>query len=202
MGKQMPAQKEDKSLKREVVDLLSKWQPTNVVDLMTMLHEKRGINATDVELADVLKELKDERILNLEPVTHSQKKLSSFLLVPELTGDFWGIVASLAILNAIISSPASTLFVPVRLTLGTLSILLFPGYTLQMTLFPRTKDLLLWKRIVLALGLSIAVTGFYAVVLDATPQGIVLGSILLVFSVHTLIFACIGLLRRFEAQRD
>lgn len=198
----MPDQKEAKSLKKEIVDLLYQWHPANVIDLMTMLREKRGINPTDIELADVLKELKDERILNLEPVTRSREKLSSFLLVPELTSDFWGIIGGIAILNAVISFPASTLLVPFRWGLGTVTILLFPGYALQMALFPRSEDLLLWKRIVLGIGLSIAVTGFYAVVLDATPQGIVLGSVLLVFSVHTLIFACIGLLRRFAAQRD
>lgn len=197
----MANKNEIKSLRGEVLSLLDRWQPSTVADLMALLVEKRGISASKAEIANVLQELKVEGKLELErPIQHPPSFLF-FLRSRTSAGDFWSMVVSIAVLNAIVTFPIADWLAPLRWGMGTIVILLFPGYSIQMGLFPGKEDLLFWKRIVLAVALSIAVAGFYAVILDATTQGIVLGSILTVFSAHTLILSWIGLLRRFEVER-
>lgn len=197
----MPDTKSSKSLKGEVLDLLDRWHPETVADLITMLQEKRGIKASKTALAEVLQELRREEDLELEDPNLHDTWLIGFLRNWELTRDYWVIIASLVILNLIIQLPSLTFLSPVRWGLGTLAVLLFPGYSIQMCLFPSKKQLPLWRRILLALGLSIAAVGFYAVILDATAQGIVLGSLLIIFTFHTLLLASIGLLRRYETSQ-
>ncbi len=197
----MAKQNERKSLRSEVLSLLDKWQPSTVADLMTMLAERRGISVSEAEISQTLKALRAEGRLELELPPKHHLSFTVFLKSPSTAGDFWSMVIGIVVLNAIVSLPQDDWLSPLRWVLGTLAILLFPGYSIQMGLFPGKDDLLLWKRIVLAVALSIAAAGFYAVILDATTQGIVLGSILIVFSVHTLIFAWTGLLRRFEVER-
>jgi uncharacterized protein DUF1616 len=189
-------------LRREIIDLLDKWHPVTVGDLVSMLREKRGLEAAEITVAGVLDDLKREGRLTLERPPRKQTAFSAFLKDSNTAGDFWAIVASILILDTIISQPGLTPLNPIRFILGIPAILLLPGYSIQMGLFPKSEDMLLWKRIILAVGLSIAATGFYAIILDATTQGIVLGSIIILFSAHSLFFAWIGLLRRFEAQRD
>jgi uncharacterized protein DUF1616 len=196
----MTYKKQPKSLRSEVLTLLDTWQPTTVADLIALLAEKRGISASETEISRTLKELRAEGRLELELPQQRHRSFSSFLSSLSNASDFWGIVFSLLILDTIVSIPSNDWLSPVRWILGALAIFLFPGYSIQMGLFPGKQDLLVWKRIVLAVGLSIAIVGFYAVILDATTQGIVLGSVLIVFSAHNLIFAWIGLVRRFEAE--
>ncbi len=197
----MANKNEQKSLRTEVLSLLDKWQPSTVADLITLLVEKRGISASEAEISQILKELRAEGRLELDLPPRTHVSFPIFLNGLSTAGDFWGMVVGVVVLNAIVAVPYGEWLSPLRWVLGTLAIVVFPGYSIQMGLFPAKEDLLLWKRIVLAVALSIAVAGFYAVILDATIQGIVLGSVLIVFSAHTLIFAWIGLLRRFEVVR-
>ena len=168
---------------------------------MALLVDKRGISASEAEIALLLEELKAEGKLELElPVQHHLSFLI-FLSSRRTAGDFWSMIVGVVVLNVIVAFPVVDWLAPLRWGLGTLTVLLFPGYSMQMGLFPGKEDLLLWKRILLAIALSIADIGFYATILDATTQGIVLGSVLIVLSFHTLIFSWIGLLRRFETER-
>ena len=192
---------EARRLRREVIDLIDRWHPATVNDLITMLRDKRGLEAPENAVEGVLEELRKDGKLTLELPSHKQKKFFAFIKDPNTAGDFWTIVASILLLDIIISQQGITPPFPIRYVLGVLAILLLPGYSIQMGLFPNSADLLFWKRIILAVGLSIAVAGFYAILLDATTQGIVLTNIIVLFSAHCLFFAWIGLLRRFEAQR-
>ncbi|NAT10278.1 hypothetical protein C4E22_01785 [ANME-1 cluster archaeon AG-394-G06] len=63
---------------------------------------------------------------------------------------------------------------PARIILSLPFILFFPGYVLICALFPRRKDLDIVERLVLSLGLSIAVTSLIGLMLNYTPFGIML----------------------------
>jgi len=80
---------------------------------------------------------------------------------------------------------------PVRITLGLLFVFFFPGYTLLSALFPRRDDLGRTERVALSFGLSIAVIPLTGLILNYTPWGITLYTVLI--SVTLFIFITSGL---------
>lgn len=77
-----------------------------------------------------------------------------------------------------------------RIALGLLFVLFFPGYTLLSALFPKQDDLDGIARVALSFGLSIAVVPLIGLVLNFTPWGIRLYPILI--SVTLFILAASG----------
>jgi len=86
-------------------------------------------------------------------------------------------IDNLKILAAII---ATTLLVlpaaifttgPLRITLGLLFMVFFPGYTLLSALFPRSGDLNWSERVALSFGISIAVISCIGLILLVVPWG-------------------------------
>ena len=74
---------------------------------------------------------------------------------------------ALAALLAFAGAPA-----PIRLYPGLAAVLVLPGWSLQMALFPRRGDLGGVERLSLALGLSVAAITVLALALDASPGGL------------------------------
>ena len=74
-----------------------------------------------------------------------------------------------------------------RTILGFLFITFFPGYVLVALLFPKKDSLSATARIALSLGLSIVVAVFIGLMLDFTPWGIGLYSLLLSVSLFILL---------------
>lgn len=66
-----------------------------------------------------------------------------------------------------------------RILLGFPFVIFFPGYVLVAALFPRKSSLSVTARVALSLGLSIAVVVFIGLILNFTPWGIGLYSLLL-----------------------
>lgn len=85
-----------------------------------------------------------------------------------------------------------------RVILGLPFILLFPGYTLIVALFPRKTDLGGIERVALSLGLSIAVVLLIGVILNYTPWGIRLYPILASITTFILTTSAIAWYRRFR----
>ena len=85
---------------------------------------------------------------------------------------------------------------PLRIALGLLFVLFFPGYTLIAALFPRKGALDGIERLALSLGLSIAVVPLIGLVLNYTPWGIRLSPILFSLLGFILAMAAVALFRR------
>ena len=83
-----------------------------------------------------------------------------------------------------------------RITLGLPFVLLFPGYTLMAALFPRREGVDGIERLALSFGLSIAVVPLIGLILNFTPWGIRLESILWSIALFILIMAVIAWFRR------
>ena len=81
---------------------------------------------------------------------------------------------------------------PVRIALGLLLVLFFPGYVLLATLFPRRESLDGIERVALSLGLSLALVPLLGLVLNFTPWGIRLTPIVTVLSLWTAAFAALA----------
>lgn len=107
-------------------------------------------------------------------------------------------------LELLIIASLSLLLVPVviftsgilRIGLGLLFALFFPGYTLIAALFPRKGTISGVERVSLSFGLSIAVVPLIGLVLNYTPFGIILESVLLSVLGFILAMAGLALYRR------
>jgi len=84
----------------------------------------------------------------------------------------------------------------VRIVLGLLFVLFFPGYTLMAALFPRKTDLEIITRLAISLGTSVALAGLLLLLLNFTPWGLQLYPIIVVLFLFTGTAAVIAWLRR------
>ena len=99
---------------------------------------------------------------------------------------------TLLLVGIITISPSSVL----RIILGLPFLLFFPGYVLIAVLFPRKSDLGRIERLVLSMGLSIAIVPLVGLVLNYTPWGIKLYPILVSLVVFVLGVVAVAWYRR------
>ncbi|NVM52506.1 MAG: DUF1616 domain-containing protein [Candidatus Helarchaeota archaeon] len=85
----------------------------------------------------------------------------------------------------------------VRLIIGTIFLLLIPGYAIFTILWP-TKEKEDLTRYGLAFGLSLAVIPILGLILNFTPSGLTLISILTTVAAFTSVVLCIAFYRRFQ----
>ena len=83
-----------------------------------------------------------------------------------------------------------------RIILGLPLVLLFPGYALAAALIPKRNALKGIERIVLSLGLSIAVVVIIGLILGYTPWGISLYPIVIALSIFILATSIVAWCRR------
>lgn len=89
-----------------------------------------------------------------------------------------------------------------RIILGLPFVLFFPGYTLMAALFPRQTDLDSITRVALSFGLSIAVVALMGLILNYTPWGIRLESILYSMASFTLVASVSAWFRRRQLTEE
>jgi len=85
---------------------------------------------------------------------------------------------------------------PLRIALGLLFIIFFPGYTLLSALFPKQGDLGNVERLALSLGLSIAVVPLIGLILNFTPWGIQLYPIAISIAIFIIVTSGVGWYRQ------
>ncbi|MHC1624630.1 MAG: DUF1616 domain-containing protein, partial [Methermicoccaceae archaeon] len=85
---------------------------------------------------------------------------------------------------------------PIRILLGIMFVLFFPGYSLVAALFPRDDDLDGIERFALSIGLSVAVVPLLGLLLNYAPWGIRLNPILFALSTFTILCILIAVYKR------
>jgi uncharacterized membrane protein len=83
-----------------------------------------------------------------------------------------------------------------RIALGFLCLLFFPGYALISALFPKQDTLNLIERVALGFGLSIAIVPLIGLALNYTPWGITLNPILIAVGSFIFVTSLIGIIRQ------
>ncbi len=91
---------------------------------------------------------------------------------------------------------------PVRIVLAIPVILFIPGYCLLALLFPKNGDIDLMARMVLSIGVSIAIVPLIGLGLNFTPWGIRLDPIVLSLTLFTLLMTIIILYQRAHLQSE
>ena len=90
----------------------------------------------------------------------------------------------------------------IRITLGLLFVLFFPGYVLVAALFPNKESLGRFERVALSFGLSIAVVPLIGLALNYTPWGVRLYPIVISVVTFIVILAAIAWFRRRKLPPD
>jgi uncharacterized membrane protein len=103
--------------------------------------------------------------------------------------DLLGIVALTLLIDLLIYGVSVE---PVRVALGLLLVLFFPGYVLVSALYPRRDQLNGVERIALGVGLSLALTPLLGLALNFTAWGIRLTPIVAILSLWTLGVAAVA----------
>ncbi|MCL0091512.1 DUF1616 domain-containing protein [Dehalococcoidales bacterium] len=83
-----------------------------------------------------------------------------------------------------------------RIAIGIPFVLFFPGYTLVAALFPRRDEISIIERLALSFGLSLAVVPLIGLILNYTPWGIRLESILWSIASFIFIMSAVAWFRR------
>jgi len=83
-----------------------------------------------------------------------------------------------------------------RIALGLLFVIFFPGYTLLSALFPKRDSLGGIERLALSFGASIAVVPLIGLILNYTPWGIKLYPILISITIFIIVTSAIGWYRQ------
>jgi hypothetical protein len=160
------------------------------------------------EIIRMLKNLQSTGKLNLTSTTQlPPRNFKAFLFHP-MNRDFWASVI------LVVTTVPVTLLIPenalesgngvyivlgvIRLLLGVIFVVFLPGYALCTILWPTTEkeDL---TRYGISFGLSIAIAPLLGLVLNFTPFGLTIFSILVTLLIFTLILLFGGLIRRFRA---
>lgn len=84
---------------------------------------------------------------------------------------------------------------PVRIIIGSLFLLFFPGYVLISVLFPRSSDPGPIERVALSIGISIAIVPLIGLILNYLPWGIRLIPILVSIDIFIIIVSAIACIR-------
>ncbi|MBS7630262.1 DUF1616 domain-containing protein [Candidatus Bathyarchaeota archaeon] len=86
-----------------------------------------------------------------------------------------------------------------RYVLGSLFVLFLPGFSLVKALFPK-KELDNVERMVLSLGLSLAIVPIFGLLLNYTPWGIRLTPITLVLLSFTIFLSFVAMIREYNEK--
>ncbi len=107
--------------------------------------------------------------------------------------DLWSVmIGSLLLIGAVLALPDSLITVIV----GIPFILFFPGYAILSVVFPSAKHLATVERMVISLGLSIAIAPVVGIGLNLFEIGAGMSLILLIIALVSLVFVLVGLFVR------
>ncbi len=112
---------------------------------------------------------------------------------------FWVLTFGLGVtLSSIYLLPQIAPFTWLRVLMGTLTSLYFPGYAFIEALYPQESELEALERFALGVGLSLALTPLVGFLLNYTVWGIRLNPIVVSISALTLFFGLVGVYRKFR----
>ena len=193
---------EDSETPNKILELTKQRSPETVETLIELAVQELGI-PRDMALKHVI-ELENEGRLRLSsPPGSIPKELNAYLFSAHAAW-FWIIITlSIATTISVFTIPENAIpYVYIRYVLGSVFVLLLPGYSLIKTLFP-TKEIDNIERTALSIGMSLALVPLVGLLLNYTPWGIRLTPVTLSLLSITIILTITGLIREHnEKTRD
>ena len=185
---------EDSEIPNKILELTKQRSPETVETLIEIAGQELGI-PRDIALKHVI-ELENQGRLRLSsPPGSIPKELNAYLFSAHAAW-FWIIITiSMATTISVFTIPENAIpYVYIRYVLGSVFVLLLPGYSLIKTLFP-TREIDNIERTALSIGMSLALVPLVGLLLNYTPWGIRLTPVTLSLLALTIILTITGLLR-------
>ena len=185
---------EDAEISHKILELIKKRSPETVEKLIEITGQELG-TPREIALKHVIELENQGRLRLFSPPESIPKELNAYLFSAHAAW-FW-IIISLSISTTISVFTISETAVPyvyIRYILGSIFVLLLPGYSLIKTLFP-TREIDNIERTALSIGMSLALVPLVGLILNYTPWGISLTPVTLSLLSLTIILTITGLLR-------
>ena len=194
----------DKQLRSLTIDeyimhLVRKNNPQTVEQLLKLVQLKYSMPEQEI-LEHIIQLQNQGKLTFMEHPTHIPSTPKDYMLSTQATW-YWLIIAlALATTTTVFTIPEEAFpIVYARYILGSVFVLLLPGYTLIKALFP-TKELDNIERIALSIGMSLALVPITGLLLNYTPWGIRTTPITLSLLALTTTFATAALIREHQAK--
>jgi uncharacterized membrane protein len=184
-------------IKRRITEIIhSRPHPTIRGIINELQRTDKSISL--VEIQEAFRSLQQDGIVRLyDPI-----ELHSFGKYLRHDTSFWIVCLIMAATLALVYfAPSDKLWVAIRICLGTVFVVLIPGYALVNLLVGRTKINYL-ERLVLSIAASLAVITMIGLVLNSGPLGLELNVIVLSISCLSLIFMILASYRSFLSLKS
>ncbi|MBS7632891.1 DUF1616 domain-containing protein [Candidatus Bathyarchaeota archaeon] len=164
---------------------------------------------TEKEIVESILRLQSEGKIKLSKrLPQTPLKLNAYLQTGQAFW-FWATLTTTFVTAATVFTIPEDLYpwVYIRYVMGIIFVLWLPGYSFTKALFPvqlpmklSTENLDLIERVALSLGMSLALVPLVGLLLNYTPWGIRLASIVLSLLALTVVFATVAVVREHEAR--
>jgi hypothetical protein len=176
----------ESSLDQLTLEFLGKYGTTSVQRLHGALRISNP-SLTELEVVDMVWRLSDEGKAQLEDAWPVTKPFTRFLGMWERHLAPYGLSAlAFATILSIYVVPADLPWVSIRWVLGSVFVLFIPGYATAEALFPKRSELNSLERFALSVGLSLAIVILVGLLLNYTPWGIRLASLVISLTIISL----------------
>jgi hypothetical protein len=193
---------ETKDLHDQALDYLKKNGTTTVPTLLDALRAKNSA-VTDTEVANLVWRLAEQGQVDVEDVPPQVRSPREYLGLWERNLWFYvSIAASLMTVLVIYTVPSQLPLVVLRWILGSVFVLVIPGYVTVEALFPKRRELEGVERFALSVGLSLILVMLIGFLLNYTPSGIRLTPIVISLTIFTIGLSLAALVRKFMLGRQ
>jgi len=185
---------DDVEISNKILELAKTKAPETVQKLIDLADQELGI-PRDIALKQVIELENQGKLRMFTPPESIPKNLDAYLFSIHASW-FWIIITiSVATTISVFTIPEKAIpYVYIRYILGSIFVLLLPGYSLIKTLFP-TREIDDIERTALSIGMSLALVPLVGLLLNYTPWGIRLTPVTLSLLSLTIILTITGLLR-------
>lgn len=175
---------------------LSLGNPT-VSELVSTLVQEKGLKSKDATRAVYVLWKKGELEL---AEANPPSTLSSYAFHLENLW-FWGLTALVAITLSVVFLVNSSVLIYLRYALGGVFLLFLPGAMMLAALYSKEGELGELERVVLSIGLSLAVVPLVGLALNYTPWGITLAPIMVSLAIFTEALGIAAFVKKFQYFR-
>lgn len=193
--------KQKKTLTNEyIIDLVKATNPETVEQLINQIQLEYPTSKQ--EIMNHIIHLKNQgKLVFKNPPTFIPLTLKNYLLSTQAQW-YWLIIILSLITTVLVFTIPETAYpiVYARYILGSIFVLLLPGYSLIKALFP-TKEIDNIERTALSIGMSLALVPIIGLLLNYTPWGIHLTPITISLLTLTITLATVALLREHQAKQ-
>lgn len=148
-------------------------------------------------LKNIYNDIASGKIVLMDPAP--PRDFVEYLSRPDYALWLWTtITLTAATIITVALSPIALWIIYLRYILGSISVLFLPGYVLIEALYPKEQDLSSLERLALSIGLSLAVVPLIGLLLNYTPWGIRLESVLISLTIFIAIMAIVASYRKYQ----